>query len=187
MLGKLRRAAPTEIVHLASRRCWTFRFPCPLSTNNCGLTGFSPRRSLHAAFTPKLGAPCRPCFLPFSTARSRGRRDMSKNRAKTFGESLRERRLAKGYSLRKFAELVGVSPTYLSQVEQGNVVPPTAERVSKDGRTSRRKYRCVDRLGRPRSRRFARDHSEAADRSARPAPSSQGSKRRSTPQVARKR
>ncbi len=54
---------------------------------------------------------------------------MAKNRGKTFGETLRERRLAKGYSLRKFAELVGVSPTYLSQVEQGNVDPPTAERV----------------------------------------------------------
>jgi transcriptional regulator with XRE-family HTH domain len=54
---------------------------------------------------------------------------MSKQRAKSFGETLREKRLAKGYSLRKFAELVGVSPTYLSQVEQGNVDPPTAERV----------------------------------------------------------
>lgn len=42
---------------------------------------------------------------------------------------MREKRLAKKYSLRKFAELVGVSPTYMSQVEQGNVDPPTAERV----------------------------------------------------------
>lgn len=31
--------------------------------------------------------------------------------------------------MRKFAELSGVSPTYLSQVEKGNVAPPTAERV----------------------------------------------------------
>lgn len=54
---------------------------------------------------------------------------MGKHPAKSFGETLRERRVAKGYSLRKFAELVGVSPTYLSQVEQGNVDPPTAERV----------------------------------------------------------
>lgn len=54
---------------------------------------------------------------------------MAKHRGKTFGETLRERRLEKGYSLRKFAELVGVSPTYLSQVEQGNVDPPTTERV----------------------------------------------------------
>lgn len=47
-----------------------------------------------------------------------------------FGSTLRDRRLAKGYSLRKFAELVGVSPTYLSLVERGEAEsPPTAERV----------------------------------------------------------
>jgi transcriptional regulator with XRE-family HTH domain len=56
---------------------------------------------------------------------------MTKNRAKSFGEALRERRLAKGFSLRKFAAEVGVSPTYLSQVEQGNVQPPTADRVKR--------------------------------------------------------
>ncbi|GIW90228.1 MAG: transcriptional regulator [Pirellulaceae bacterium] len=49
----------------------------------------------------------------------------------TFGQRLRNKRIAKGYSLRKFAELVGVSPTYLSQVEQGNVQPPTADRVKR--------------------------------------------------------
>lgn len=49
--------------------------------------------------------------------------------ARAFGQVLRRRRLEKGYSLRKFAEMVGISPTYLSQVEQGNVDPPTAERV----------------------------------------------------------
>lgn len=48
---------------------------------------------------------------------------------KAFGQLLRQKRLAKGLSLRKFAALVGVSPTYLSQVEQGNADPPTAERV----------------------------------------------------------
>jgi transcriptional regulator with XRE-family HTH domain len=47
----------------------------------------------------------------------------------TFGQTLREARLAKGYTLRKFADEVGISPTYLSQVEQDNVDPPTAERV----------------------------------------------------------
>lgn len=47
-----------------------------------------------------------------------------------FGTLLREKRLAKGHSLRKFAELVGISPTYLSLVEKGKVErPPTAERV----------------------------------------------------------
>lgn len=50
---------------------------------------------------------------------------------KSFGQILREKRIAKGFSLRKFAELVGVSPTYLSQVEQDNVDPPTADRVKR--------------------------------------------------------
>ena len=49
----------------------------------------------------------------------------------TFGELLRAKRLAKGYSLRKFASLIDVSPTYLSQVEQGHIDPPTAERVGR--------------------------------------------------------
>jgi transcriptional regulator with XRE-family HTH domain len=53
------------------------------------------------------------------------------HKRRTFGQLLREKRVAKGFSLRKFAELVGVSPTYLSQVEQDNVDPPTAERVKR--------------------------------------------------------
>jgi transcriptional regulator with XRE-family HTH domain len=57
---------------------------------------------------------------------------MAKKRSgKTFGQLLREKRMAKGFSLRKFAGLVGISPTYLSQVEQDNVDPPTADRVKK--------------------------------------------------------
>jgi len=51
--------------------------------------------------------------------------------SKPFGQVLREKRMAKGLSLRKFAEQVQVSPTYLSQVEQGNADPPTAERVQR--------------------------------------------------------
>jgi len=52
-----------------------------------------------------------------------------KKAAKTFGQVLREKRVAAGFSLRKFASEVGVSPTYVSQVEQDNVDPPTADRV----------------------------------------------------------
>lgn len=55
---------------------------------------------------------------------------MAKKQNKSFGEVLREAREGK-YSLRKFAGLVEVSPTYLSQVEQGNVAPPTADRVKR--------------------------------------------------------
>lgn len=51
-------------------------------------------------------------------------------KVKPFGQVLREAREGR-YSLRKFAQLVEVSPTYLSQVEQGNVAPPTADRVKK--------------------------------------------------------
>ena len=51
---------------------------------------------------------------------------------RSFEGVLQKKRLAKGYSLRKFAELIGVSPTYLSQVENGKVdTPPTVERVRK--------------------------------------------------------
>ena len=50
----------------------------------------------------------------------------------SFGRFLRKIRVAKGYSLRKFAELVEVSPTYLSQVEQDKVgSPPTVERLNR--------------------------------------------------------
>ena len=47
-----------------------------------------------------------------------------------FGATLRATRVAKGYSLRKFAELIEVSPTYLSLVETGKAeYPPSAEKV----------------------------------------------------------
>ena len=49
---------------------------------------------------------------------------------KTFGDLLRATRIAKGYSLRKFAEISDTSPTYLSQIEQAkNERPPAEERV----------------------------------------------------------
>lgn len=56
---------------------------------------------------------------------------MGRKKQQPFGKVLREKRIEKGYSLRKFAQLVGVSPTYLSQVEQMNVDPPTADRVKR--------------------------------------------------------
>ncbi|WP_413431798.1 helix-turn-helix domain-containing protein [Crateriforma spongiae] len=46
-----------------------------------------------------------------------------------FGARLREKRLEKQITLRKFADMIGVSSTYLSQVEQGRYDPPTADRV----------------------------------------------------------
>lgn len=47
----------------------------------------------------------------------------------TFGQYLRQRRMQKQFTLREFARQVGVSPTYLSHVEQDIADPPTAERV----------------------------------------------------------
>jgi len=49
-----------------------------------------------------------------------------------FGAVLRKRRVEKGFSLRKFAELVDISPTYLSLVETGKAeYAPAVERVRK--------------------------------------------------------
>lgn len=48
----------------------------------------------------------------------------------SFGQILREAR-EKKFSLRKFAILNKVSPTYLSQVEQGRIAAPTADRVKR--------------------------------------------------------
>lgn len=57
---------------------------------------------------------------------------MTKTRgAKSFGAVLRKKRMAKKITLRKFAEMIGVSATYLSQVEQDHFAPPTADRVTK--------------------------------------------------------
>lgn len=57
---------------------------------------------------------------------------MARRTHQHFGQVLREARLAAGISLRKFAGLVGLSPTYVSQVEQGKVnTLPTVERVRK--------------------------------------------------------
>lgn len=48
---------------------------------------------------------------------------------KHIGEIIREKRLAKGLTLRKFAALLDVSPTYVSLFEQGDAPPPTDERL----------------------------------------------------------
>lgn len=55
---------------------------------------------------------------------------MTKKR-ETFGQYIRRRRMEKQFTLREFARQVGVSPTYMSQVEQDVADPPTAERVRK--------------------------------------------------------
>ena len=53
-----------------------------------------------------------------------------------FGKRVRELREAKlktdaNFTLRKFADAVGISPTFLSKVERGEFNPPKAENVKK--------------------------------------------------------
>jgi transcriptional regulator with XRE-family HTH domain len=97
---------------------------------------------------------------------------------------VREERIEKGFSLRKFAELVGINPTYLSQVEQGNVGPPTVERV----------IRMAKLLGvysdewivlARRLRGFASNHSETPNRDAVPVAGRQWCKHRATVEAPR--
>ncbi|MDH5525756.1 MAG: helix-turn-helix domain-containing protein [Nitrospirota bacterium] len=47
----------------------------------------------------------------------------------SFGPMLRSLRNSKGYRLREFAKMVGISAAYLSQIERGEARPPREERV----------------------------------------------------------
>lgn len=47
----------------------------------------------------------------------------------SFGPMLRSLRNEKGYRLREFAKMVGISAAYLSQIERGEARPPREERV----------------------------------------------------------
>lgn len=46
-----------------------------------------------------------------------------------FGEVVRNRREELKITLRQFARDIDVSPTYLSQIEQGNFSPPSEEKI----------------------------------------------------------
>jgi transcriptional regulator with XRE-family HTH domain len=50
---------------------------------------------------------------------------------KAFGPQIREWRQEKEIGLRKFADQVGMSPTYLSKVERGDFPPPGEEKIIK--------------------------------------------------------
>ena len=49
--------------------------------------------------------------------------------AETFGGVVRQRRQEKGISLRRFAEMIGISPTYMSKIERDEFDPPPEARV----------------------------------------------------------
>ena len=48
-----------------------------------------------------------------------------------FGATIRSLREAKGLSLRKFAEAVGISPTYTSKIERDEFPPPGEEAIKR--------------------------------------------------------
>jgi transcriptional regulator with XRE-family HTH domain len=45
----------------------------------------------------------------------------------TFGTFIRQERQLNNLTLRKFAELVGVAPSYISNIESSAIVPPSEE------------------------------------------------------------
>jgi len=54
---------------------------------------------------------------------------MGRKKKVHFGQYIRELRTGKGITLREFARQLDVSPTYISQIEQGNFGPPAEERI----------------------------------------------------------
>jgi HTH-type transcriptional regulator, competence development regulator len=54
---------------------------------------------------------------------------MAKGKQKRFGATIREWREEKEIGLRRFAGLVGMSPTYLSKVERDEFPPPGEEKI----------------------------------------------------------
>lgn len=48
---------------------------------------------------------------------------------KSFGQTIREWRESREIGLRRFADLVGMSPTYLSKVERDDFPPPGEDKI----------------------------------------------------------
>lgn len=53
----------------------------------------------------------------------------------TFGEFVREKRLAAGVNLRKLAEILEIAPAYMSDIENGHRYPPEKEKIYKIAET----------------------------------------------------
>jgi transcriptional regulator with XRE-family HTH domain len=49
----------------------------------------------------------------------------------SFGRTVRERRIAKGFGLNAFAERLGISPAYLSRIEREQENPPRDELIER--------------------------------------------------------
>jgi transcriptional regulator with XRE-family HTH domain len=57
--------------------------------------------------------------------------DENRGECETFGTFLRGQRARQGLSLRKFAELVGIAPSYASNIESGQMPPPSEQIMSR--------------------------------------------------------
>ena len=47
----------------------------------------------------------------------------------SFGNFIRSKRLEKGYTLRKFCEVVEISPAFISRMERDEIDPPSEEKL----------------------------------------------------------
>ncbi len=54
---------------------------------------------------------------------------MTGGEARSFGETVRRLREERKIGLRQFAKMLGVSPTYVSQIERGELPPPAEDKV----------------------------------------------------------
>ena len=67
---------------------------------------------------------------------------MGRKKKVHFGQYIRELRTDKGITLREFARQLDVSPTYISQIEQGNFGPPAGRPLATPHYSSPRCRRC---------------------------------------------
>ncbi len=66
---------------------------------------------------------------PTARGRSKTNSSRSKLRSPRFGSLVRKLRTASGLGLRELAEIVGMSPAYLSMVERNELAPPAEDKV----------------------------------------------------------
>ena len=78
---------------------------------------------------PALTGIIAPCTV--GTTQSSPDAEISVMTQKNFGATIRALREAQQISLRKFADKVGISPTYLSKIERDEFPPPGEETVKK--------------------------------------------------------
>ena len=100
---------------------------------------------------------------------------MAKDKSETYGAlSALASREEKSYGLREFAILIGVSATYLSQVERGELPPPAEQRVIKTAELLGRRSGRAAGAGRPRAIGPRKYHPRKAKGDSRFAPPSEG-------------